>query len=66
MYSLLVSEKGLRSRCELSDFVEASEGLMADVERATGIDNEEDDGGNLGLMKETEELYAERRRLMPY
>ncbi|KAL8278570.1 hypothetical protein RQP46_009062 [Phenoliferia psychrophenolica] len=59
LHSLLL-EKGLRVRVELEEFGEG--GGDSDVEM--GVEEPDEAAG--GLVKETEELYEERRRLMPY
>lgn len=59
MHSLLL-EKGLRVRVELDDFIE---GWTSDVEMDDRRVEDEEEGA---LIKDTEELYSERQRLMPY
>lgn len=57
MHSLLL-EKGLRVREELE-----IGGWTSDVEMLMGEDSDEDVGG---VVKDVENLYSERQRLMPY
>ncbi|KAK4703296.1 nuclear exosome regulator NRDE2, partial [Phenoliferia sp. Uapishka_3] len=59
MHSLLL-EKGLRVKIELDDALEGRG--VSDVE----LEEEEVNDHTSGLMNETEELYRERTRLMPY
>ncbi len=60
MYRLLVSEKGLRSRLELDDF------LGDDRFSDDGLEELPEDEAAPMLLRETEELFDERKRLMPY